>query len=135
LDIPAFVGEFERSGPAAIVGTRMDRTENMPLVRRLTNRFMSWLLSRKMGQFVPDTQSGYRLYRKDVLSLVQVESARFAAESESLLCLSAAGFRIASVPIKVIYGDEKSKIHPVRDTLRFISMMRKYGKACKQRKG
>ena len=57
----------------------------MPLVRRLTNRFMSGLLSHAMGQYVPDTQCGYRLFRCDVVPLVSTESTRYAAESEILL--------------------------------------------------
>jgi hypothetical protein len=30
------------------------------------------------------------------------------------------GFRIYSVPIKTIYQDEESKIHPVKDAARFF---------------
>ena len=33
---------------------------------------------------------------------------------------SRAGFKIESVPIKTIYKDEKSRVNPVVDTLRFI---------------
>jgi hypothetical protein len=94
----------------------------------MTNRFMSWLLSRKMKQYVPDTQSGYRLYRCDALEGVAVGSERFAAESEILLALAARGVRMESVPIRVIYRDEKSKINPFRDTLRFFEMLARYGK-------
>jgi hypothetical protein len=30
------------------------------------------------------------------------------------------GFRLAFVPVQVIYRDEKSKIHPLRDTWRWF---------------
>ena len=98
----------------------------MPFIRRMTNRFMSWLLSREMGQRVPDTQSGYRLYAREVLGMLKVDSARFAAESEVLLSLSDEGVKIGSSPIQVIYSDEKSKINPVRDTMRFFQMLHDY---------
>ena len=123
-DIPSFLDAFRRDRPAAIVGNRMDRPVGMPLVRRLTNFYMSWLLSRRMGQRVPDTQCGFRLYRADVLRLLVGGDERFAAESEVLLRISAAGHRIASVPIRVIYRDEKSKIRPIRDTIRFWRMLK-----------
>jgi len=123
-DIPGFLEAFRASRPAAIVGNRMDNPVGMPLVRRLTNRYMSWLLSRRMGQRVPDTQCGFRLYRADVLHLLGGGDERFAAESEILLRLSAAGHRIESVPIQVVYRDEKSKISPIRDTIRFWRMLR-----------
>ena len=119
-DIPAFLEAYKETGAPVLVGTRMRNTDSMPLVRRLTNRFMSWLLSRMMGQRVPDTQCGYRLYRTDALTSMPSVSQRFAAESEILLDLAADGVQIESVPITIIYGDEQSKIHPFRDTLRFI---------------
>lgn len=122
-DIPVFVQEFRKSGVPVLIGNRMGDRENMPLVRRWTNLYMSWLLSRSMGQSVPDTQSGYRLYGAAVLSFLATESERFAAESEVLMDLSLRGFKIGAVPIRAIYGDEKSKIRPVRDTIRFYSML------------
>ncbi len=125
-DIPAFIAAFTRKGSAVIVGNRMDDPAKMPLVRRLTNRFMSWLLSRKMGQRVPDTQNGFRLYRTDVIPPMPEGDTRFAAESEILLILSQKGVRIDSVPVQVIYGDERSKIRPFRDTLRFWKMLRTF---------
>jgi hypothetical protein len=35
---------------------------------------------------------------------------------------------MASVPVSTIYGDERSKIHPVKDTVRFFRMLREYKK-------
>jgi len=125
-DIPGFLDAFERGEAPVIIGNRMDDPTSMPLVRRLTNRFMSWLLSRKMGQRVPDTQNGFRLYRTDLLPEMVGGEARFAAESEILLVLSRRGVRIGSVPVRIIYGDERSKIRPLRDTLRFIRMLRAF---------
>jgi len=41
---------------------------------------------------------------------------------EILIKASKAGFKIISVPIKTIYGEEKSKIRPVKDTYTFIRL-------------
>ena len=125
-DIPGLLGAYERGQPAMVVGSRMSDVKAMPLVRKCTNWFMSWLLSRLMGQWVPDTQCGFRLIRCDALAGLKVESPRFAAESEILLELAGRGHRIASAPVRTIYGDEKSKIHPMRDTLRFFSMVQRF---------
>ena len=38
---------------------------------------------------------------------------------------SRAGFKIESVPIETVYDDEKSKVNPVIDTLRFIAFVTK----------
>jgi glycosyltransferase involved in cell wall biosynthesis len=125
-DIPVFLDAFARGEAPVLVGNRMDDPKSMPLVRRLTNRFMSWLLSCKMGQRVPDTQNGFRLYQTDVLPDMSGGDARFAAESEILLILARQGVRIGSVPVHIIYGDECSKIRPVRDTFRFFRMLRAF---------
>jgi glycosyltransferase involved in cell wall biosynthesis len=124
-DLPGFLDVYHESGARVVVGNRMSDPRTMPWVRRLTNRFMSWLLSRRMGQRVPDTQNGYRLYGRDVLPiLLATVSGGFAAESEVLLDLAEAGERIASAPTRIIYRDERSKIRPVQDTIKFFSMLR-----------
>lgn len=125
-DIPKFVEGYLRTGIPVLIGNRMGQTSRMPLVRRWTNRLMSWYLSRVMRQYVPDTQCGFRLYRCDVIPFVSAEAKRYAAESEMLLHIAARGIRMDAIPIAVIYGDEKSKINPFRDTLRFFLMIYRY---------
>lgn len=133
-DIPKFVEAYVRTGIPVLVGNRMSETGGMPFVRRCTNQFMSWLLSREMKQYVPDTQCGYRLYRSDVIPFVSAKSERFAAESETLLHVAERGIRIAAVPIATIYEDGRaSRINPVKDTLRFFGMLRKYRRGRRRR--
>jgi glycosyltransferase involved in cell wall biosynthesis len=125
-DIIAFVRTYKGAGVPVLVGNRMADVKAMPLLRLLTNKFMSWLLSREMGQSVPDTQCGYRLYELKVITGVPVTSNGYAAESEILMDLSRRGIKIGSVPVATIYGTEKSKINPVKDTVRFFAMLRRY---------
>ena len=47
-DIPRFIDVFERTNISVLVGNRMADTRTMPRIRRVTNRFMSWLLGRQM---------------------------------------------------------------------------------------
>jgi len=122
-ELPKFVEAYVRTGIPVLIGNRMANPHDMPLIRLWTNRFMSWLLSKAMGQYVPDTQCGYRLYRCDVIPFVSAASERFAAESEILLHIATRGIRIGSVRISTIYGGEESKINPVSDTFRFVSML------------
>ncbi|MBM4148485.1 MAG: glycosyltransferase family 2 protein [Lentisphaerae bacterium] len=124
-DIYGFVAAYREGRKPVLIGNRMANPDGMPFVRRMTNRYMSWLLSRRMGVRVPDTQCGYRLYRCDVVRGLLGGSERFAAESEVLLRLASRGVEIGSVPIRVIYSDEKSKINPFKDTVRFFRMLRR----------
>jgi glycosyltransferase involved in cell wall biosynthesis len=127
-DIPAFVEAYRTTGAPVLVGNRMDRTGPMPFVRKLTNLYTSWVISRRIGQRVPDTQCGYRLYRCSEIPPFSGEFPRFAAESEVLLQLGERGLKIGAVPIRVIYADEKSKISPLKDTIRFFAMLRRIGR-------
>lgn len=131
-ELSRFIEAYQRTGIPVLIGSRMAEVDAMPWVRRATNRFMSWLLSRMMGQYVPDTQCGYRLYRCDILPWVVAGSSGFAAESEVLLRLAARGVRMDAVRIRTIYGDEKSKINPLRDTWRFFGMLRRYRRECRK---
>ncbi len=100
--------------------------KKMPFVRKLTNRYMSWRISRACGQWIPDTQCGFRMIHREVLPRLFCESNNYDYETEMLLIAARAKFRIAAVPVSTVYGEEKSKIHPVRDTIRFFQLMSRY---------
>lgn len=125
-DVPALMAVTDGEGADIVVGNRMGATRNMPLVRRLTNMFMSWLLSKFCGQRIPDTQCGFRLMKAEALRGLKLETDRFDIESEMLIEASMNGCRIKSAPVQTIYGDEESRIHPVRDTIKFIQLLSKY---------
>jgi glycosyltransferase involved in cell wall biosynthesis len=111
-----------------LIGTRMNDVGEMPLVRRLVNRYMSRKISRACGQDIPDTQCGFRMVHRSIIPNLLGGTERFDYETEMLILASRAGCRIASVPISTVYSDEVSSIHPVRDTLRFFKLMRRYNK-------
>jgi glycosyltransferase involved in cell wall biosynthesis len=133
-DIPAFLQAYERTHSPVLVGNRMGNPAGMPWLRRFVNRFMSAMLSRVMGQHVPDSQCGFRLYHRSAFPEGPYDAAsrRFAAESEILLRLSLQGRKIGAVAIQTIYGNEKSKINPLTDTVRFFRMLRRFKKIKKE---
>ena len=53
---------------------------------------------------------------------------RFDYETEVLIIASRKGYRIESVPITTVYTDQVSKIHPLRDAIRFLKLMWRYRK-------
>ena len=107
-----------------VVGNRMANPEGMPMVRILTNKFMSWLISKIMQQRIPDTQCGFRLIKREVLENISIETDNYQIESEILIKAARGGFSIKSIPVKSIYFQgAKSKINPVLDTFRFIRFL------------
>jgi len=112
--------------PKLILGTRMNDLSAMPIVRRIVNRWMSDRISAVCGQKIPDTQCGFRMLHRQLIPELLGGAARFDYETEMLIVASRKGFRIVSVPISTVYSDEVSSIHPVRDTIRFFKLMRRY---------
>ena len=127
-EIPKFVEAAQHVQADVVVGTRMADTKDMPLVRKLTNQFTSWITGKLARQRIPDSQCGYRLLRRTVLKDLQFSTARFETETEMLIQASRAGHKIANVPIRTIYGGEgrASHIHPLRDTVRFFKLVGRY---------
>ena len=122
-DIDVFLEVAERTDTAIILGNRMGNTRDMPIVRYLTNRFTSMVISRITHQGIPDSQCGFRLIRSDVLRELELETAKFETESEMLIAASRKGYKIESVRVSTIYGKEKSKINPIVDTIRFLRLV------------
>jgi glycosyltransferase involved in cell wall biosynthesis len=119
-DVPKFLERGGRGDVGLVSGNRMADTSKMPFVRRCTNRFMSARLSRVAGVPLADSQCGYRLMRLECWEQLPVSTRRFEIESEILVQFARAGFGIAFVPVAVIYADERSKIRPLRDTVRWL---------------
>jgi glycosyltransferase involved in cell wall biosynthesis len=119
-DVPKFLERATQGDVALVSGNRMGRPDAMPFVRRCTNRFMSGCLSRVAGVRLPDSQCGYRLMRLDAWAQLEINTSAFEIESEILVRFARARLGIAFVPIAVIYGDERSKIRPLRDTVRWF---------------
>ncbi|PZR73121.1 MAG: glycosyltransferase family 2 protein [Chthoniobacterales bacterium] len=125
-EISRFLAAAAASRAELLIGTRMNDVSEMPLVRRLVNRYMSGTISRLCGQQIPDTQCGFRMVHRSLIPDLLGGADRFDYETEMLILASRKGCRIESVPITTVYSDEVSSIHPVRDTIRFFKLMRRY---------
>lgn len=123
-EIPLFTDAFGHGECDVIVGNRMNDLSPMPFVRRYTNRFTSWAISRMVGQTIFDTQCGFRLISLDFWKAVRLDSSRFDLESEILIKAVRSGARVKQVQVRTIYFHEaRSKINPFTDTLRFFHVL------------
>ena len=128
-EISRFLTAVSSSDAKLFIGSRMNDVSRMPLVRRIVNRYMSKKISRVCGQDISDTQCGFRMLHRQLIPEMLVGADRFDYETEMLIIASRKGFRIESVPITTVYSDEVSSIHPIRDTVRFFKLMRRYRRA------
>lgn len=106
------------AGADVVIGARQ-RGAGMPLGRRLTNRMSAAAVSHCTGQPVPDSQSGFRAIRSEVVRTVRPPGDRYEFETAFLILAARAGFRIGSVPVATLYG-APSHFRPFRDAASVI---------------
>lgn len=124
-NIPRFLKAAQNKRLDLIIGRRNLRHPRMPFLRRLTNQLMSHILSWKLRNRIDDSQCGFRLIHRDFLLSREWKSQHFEIESEMLFHARDRGWNVRQVDIPVIYEGEQSWIHPIQDTLRWISLLRK----------
>jgi len=119
-NIPSFLQTAELESASLVIGNRMASCRSMPLLRKLVNHWMSRRLSNLCHVPVPDSQCGFRLLNLQVWSRLSLCASQFEIESEMLVRFAAAHQKVSFVPVDTIYGCEQSKIHPIRDSIRWI---------------
>lgn len=120
-EIPAFLAAHERSGAELVIGVREFR--DMPPARRLANLLGKQVLHWATGQEIPDNQSGYRLVGRRLMeAALASEEPGFGFEVEMIVECARRGWGISWVPIRTIYGEEKSHINPLTHLGRFLRL-------------
>ncbi|MDP8265074.1 MAG: glycosyltransferase family 2 protein [Candidatus Aceula lacicola] len=119
-EIDSFLQIASQSPESIVSGSRMKNCDNMPLIRRLTNRSMSSMISGICRQQIPDSQCGFRYISTTILKAIKLSSSDFEIETEVLIKASRKGFKVHSIPIQSIYRNELSKVNPFIDTIRFF---------------
>jgi hypothetical protein len=111
---------------AIIVIGKREFSAPMPIHRRLSNTLTSLVLSISTGQFIPDSQSGFRRYQMESVCAWPLLASRFDFESEVLFAAGRYRARIESVPVSTRYGDERSSIQGGREILHFLFQFWKF---------
>lgn len=115
-EVPRLLETARRSGADLVIGGRRFDRAAMPVSRYYANVAGSRLLSWFVGLPLRDTQSGFRVYHCAALREVPLSAVGFEIETEVLVKLARRGARIVEVPVSAVYGTERSKLRPMRDT-------------------
>ena len=125
-EIPAFIRVFREEPLDLVIGQR--DFSRMPPLRRMANTIGTGLFSAAVGRPIPDNQSGYRLVSRRLMEALGDAGERgFEFEVEMIAVCVSQGFKIGWVPIRTIYGGEKSHIHPLRHLAKFLQITCKTG--------
>ena len=116
-DIPALL---DAEAADLVIGARGFERAGMPRSRYFSNTVGSKAASWLVGQEIRDSQSGFRLIRLERLRGVRWRSRCYEFEMELLIKLVKGGGTVVHVPVHAVYhgGQARSKMHPVRDTVR-----------------
>jgi glycosyltransferase involved in cell wall biosynthesis len=99
---------MESSGAEVVVGTKTSARSGFPLRRRLLSRGFRAAVSFLFGLSVSDTQTGIKLFRREVLQRVapRMSCGRFAFDIELLVAATRFGYRVAECPIEAAFARE-----------------------------
>lgn len=120
-DIPIFLRAVHKHPDAMIVGSRDLESENMPSKNSFANRFSNFWFHLQTLQYLPDTQTGYRLYPLAYLGSLWWVTSRYEAELEILVSLAWKGVKLLPVSIRVYYppaGERVTHFRPCADFIR-----------------
>jgi glycosyltransferase involved in cell wall biosynthesis len=121
-EIPKFIEAFQEHHADLIIGQRDFRY--MPRLRRTTNTFGTWVFSWAIGRHIPDNQSGFRLLSRRMMEVtLHSRETNFEFEVEMIVLCLKNRYKLEWVPIRTIYGDEKSHIRPFRHAYHFVRMI------------
>jgi glycosyltransferase involved in cell wall biosynthesis len=127
-DIPRFVSLAIRERADFVIGVRNVRV--MPPKSKIGNYFSRLVFFLGTGRYVPDTQSGFRLFSRSLAEalLTSVSWRRYETEAEILTKAVSLGYSVATVEIPTIYFDQNRRTHfdPLWDSMRVVAVLSRY---------
>lgn len=128
VDIPRLVAAAQAYPNTLLIAARLHGREAAPTARRRANRIADFWISWAAGQWIHDSQSGFRLYPAALLRQLQPRAGQcygFVFESEVVIEGVRRGFGCLAVPIETIYrsGARASHFRPVVDITLIVRMV------------
>ncbi len=104
-NILALIACMDQTGADVVIGTKSADRSQFPLARRVMSAGFRKSVAFLFGLDVSDTQTGIKLFRRDVLEDVvpRMRVSRFAFDIELLVAANRFGYTIAEVPVQVNY--------------------------------
>jgi uncharacterized protein (DUF2062 family) len=93
------------------MGARNLEADGMPAKNSFANRFSNFWFRLQTGIFMPDTQTGFRLYPLEKIKNINFFTTRFEFEIEVIVKLAWRDVPFVSVPIQVKYDPDERVSH------------------------
>jgi len=108
------------------LGSRDFDLPNVPPKSRFGNKTTSSVFKLLYGQWLPDTQTGLRAFRREDLQfMIDVPGERFEYEMQVLIACARAGIDMVPITIETVYENENegTHFHPIRDSYRIYKVI------------
>ncbi len=108
------------------LGSRDFDLPNVPPKSRFGNKTTSAVFKLLYGQWLPDTQTGLRAFRREELQfMIDVPGERFEYEMQVLIACARAGIEMVPITIETVYENENegTHFHPIRDSYRIYKVI------------
>ena len=126
--IPELVGTLVASKAAMVVGARVGDNVEYSKIRRIPKIFLRAYIEWIARSDVPDFNSGLRVFRREVAErFFGILPSGFSFTTTITLACITNQYPVIFVPIAYARRVGKSKIQPIRDTLRFGQLIVRTG--------
>lgn len=119
--IPQMIAPIQRGEADCVLGSRMLQrggasAGGMPIYKQIGNRFLTWLENLVLDQRLSEYHTGYRAYSRKLLLAIPftANSNNFVFDTEIIIQLVVAKFRIKEIPIPTRYFAHASSVDLMR---------------------
>ncbi len=111
-EISKLLDAYAAQPDCVVVGTREVNRSDIKFRRRLGNIVSRYFISKACGQYIPDTQSGFRVFSRGLLQKIMpgLNPGRYEMETAFLILAARAGHRIVPVTVSTIYTDAAERV-------------------------
>jgi len=126
-DIPRLVQTAVDKAKNIVIGSRFlgQRTHayNMPIINRISNKVSTLLVNKMFGTQIIDSQSGFRVYTRDVFEKVNCREDKYLYLTEVLIRAILCGLTVTEVPIVSVYRRDKKLRHSLNESLQYPALL------------
>jgi len=127
-DVARLLAVWRRRPDRLVIGARLHDRDRIPRLRYFGNRTACFWISWAAGHPIADTQSGFRVYPREVMEIALADCAGcsgFTFESEIIIAAAHRGHRTLAVAIGACYPVDARPSHyrGGPDTMKIIAMV------------
>lgn len=109
-DIPKLIEPIVKGKKDVTIGTRWQRSKNIPFSRKIINKFANIITYLLFSVWTTDSQSGLRAFSKKAIKLINIKSDGMEVSSEFFREIYINKLKFQEIPIEIRYtGYSQSK--------------------------